>query len=345
MSNRITIGTVGLENGITKARFDSELALCDPAIPLRLDFHSNGGCVFEGFGIGESIKAWPGKKIAMVNVKAFSIASYLTSLCDEVEIKPTGYVMIHNPYVESEGDDEDHAAAAATLKSMKEELILSYMGKTGMGEAEVKALMKAETYLNARQAVELGFADRVIGSEPVAEKSLVFAAFFKEEAKEMIKPAPATLKEIKKAFPKAASDFVVRCMEEELPLEGVTSALLAELQQENETLKAQIKAMQEEMVQAKAISAKAEDMPATEDEDEIEDAPTAKAFKKSARKPGHKPLPQGFGKSGSFTNAQEEWNESVNKYVALGMTKQKATVRTNRENPGLRERLVQEANA
>jgi len=337
-------GVIGVgENEISSAMVLSQLPT--DGSPIHVKIHSEGGSVFEGFRIHDVFASYPGEKRITIESSAFSIASFIPMAFEDIEITPNGFVMIHNPYVESEGDDEDHAAAAATLKSMKEELILSYMGKTGMGEAEVKALMKAETYLNARQAVELGFADRVIGSEPVAEKSLVFAAFFKEEAKEMTKPAPATLKEIKKAFPKAASDFVVRCMEEELPLEGVTSALLAELQQENETLKAQIKAMQEEMVQAKAISAKAEDMPATEDEDEIEDAPTAKAFKKSARKPGHKPLPQGFGKSGSFTNAQEEWNESVKKYVALGMTKQKATVRTNRENPGLRERLVQEANA
>jgi hypothetical protein len=66
--------------------------------------------------------------------------------------------------------------------------------------------------------------------------------------------------------------------------------------------------------------------------------------KAKAKHSGAKPVAKAQAGS-TNANARSQWQSGVSAFVAKGMTKQQATIRMNRENPGLREQMVAEANA
>ena len=60
------------------------------------------------------------------------------------------------------GNSEDMRKAIDVLNEVKESIINAYMAKTGLSHARIANLMSNETWMNAKKAVELGFADRVM---------------------------------------------------------------------------------------------------------------------------------------------------------------------------------------
>ena len=61
--------------------------------------------------------------------------------------------------VECEGDMEK---AIAALNEVKEAIVNAYAAKSGQRRSKIADLMSEETWLNAKKAVELGFADEVL---------------------------------------------------------------------------------------------------------------------------------------------------------------------------------------
>lgn len=335
MSNTIKLGNIG--EGAAAA-FDAMLEQCDPTKELYIDMHSEGGIVFEGFRIANAVEAWPGKVIGRVKVAAFSIASYIAMKCDEIEIAQNGFFMIHNPHVEVQGDDDVLTQNAEILADMKKELIAAYSAKTGMAPDEVAAVMKKETFFSAQKSIDAGLADRMI--EPVKKNapehkntmpSFVFAAMYaageaepaatpKEKgngmSQEPTKPVAASAKEIEAKFPKASAEFKFRAMTEEMALEDVGEEYAKAMEEENEELKAQLKAMGEEL---EAMKVKAEAEP--------EEEPVAK---------GTTPVAQG---SIEGPQATMTWDEAVQSFKAKGHDGAKAAILANRKFPGLRQQL------
>jgi len=232
MSNEITIGEIGRE-GTTAMAVREFLAQCDPMRPMLARLHSEGGEVFDGFAMYEAFKAYTGPKSCVIESAAFSIASYVAMAFDKVDIANNGYMMVHNPWSTTEGDDAAHAKNARLLSNLKESMILAYVQKTGKTSEEIQAVMNAETYFSASDALAFGLvnsvARQVVKAVPFARKrsmpQRVFASLFeasvdgdnREPTKEKTmsesqKPVAATIKEIKRAFPKAKADFIVKCM-------------------------------------------------------------------------------------------------------------------------------------
>ena len=61
--------------------------------------------------------------------------------------------------------------AIATLNEVKESIINAYAAKTGLSRNRISKLMSDETWINAKKAVELGFADEILFDEkPEPEK-------------------------------------------------------------------------------------------------------------------------------------------------------------------------------
>ena len=101
-----------------------------------------------------------------VNVKidgiAASAASVVAMAGSTVEISPLGMLMIHNPMTVSIGDTHEMERTITFLAEIKESIINAYELKTGLSRAKISRLMNAETWMNAKKAVELGFADSVL---------------------------------------------------------------------------------------------------------------------------------------------------------------------------------------
>jgi len=96
-----------------------------------------------------------------IDAIAASAASVVAMAGDRVLISPVGHILIHNPATIAIGDGEEMLRAKAMLDEVKESIINAYEIRTGLSRVKLSHLMDAETWMNARKAVELGFADRV----------------------------------------------------------------------------------------------------------------------------------------------------------------------------------------
>ena len=99
-------------------------------------------------------------------------AASIIAMAGESEMTPTGMMMIHNVQTEASGDYRQMEHTAGTLRDANHAIISAYVAKTGRPEAEIAAMMDAETWITAERAVELGLVDRVMqpdtGQKPLA---------------------------------------------------------------------------------------------------------------------------------------------------------------------------------
>jgi ATP-dependent protease ClpP protease subunit len=352
-------GTIGYP-GMTSQMFKTLLAESDPSEELVIRIDSEGGSVFDGFGIYDAIAAWEGPTRAVVESSAFSIASFIAMAADTVEITENGYLMIHNPWMQSEGDYAQLAKDAQTLANLRDKMLAVYSEASGKTADEIEQVMKAETFLDAGDAVSQGYVDRVL---PTARKSVAVAKYKgklpvrvveslnvsddlcgEQETQTGANPMSnqkilATTKSIKARWPLAKSDFIVAALEAEMTDDQVAEKYYSEMQQENEQLKARLAAMEQEMV---SLKAKAEEMTVTEVEEDDEEEkkvvmPAAKA------RPGVAPVAS-VTASKPVASAKAQWEGVVATYTAKGMKKADAARKAAREHAGLRDAVIAEAN-
>ncbi|WP_139904001.1 head maturation protease, ClpP-related [Clostridium thermarum] len=147
---------------VTPKQFKTELLSEDGDVIIWIN--SPGGDVFAASQIYNMLMDYKGKVTVKIDGIAASAASVIAMAGEEVLISPTGLMMIHNPMTMAFGDTEEMEKAIAMLSEVKESIINAYELKTGLSRAKLSHLMDAETWFNAKKAVELGFADGILFS-------------------------------------------------------------------------------------------------------------------------------------------------------------------------------------
>lgn len=137
----------------------------------EVEINSGGGEIFAASEIYTALRNYAGGVIVRIVGLAASAASII-AMAGESEMTPTGMMMIHNVQAEASGDYRQMEHTAGTLRDANHAIISAYVAKTGKPEAEIAAMMDAETWITAEQAVELGLVDRVMqldtGQKPLA---------------------------------------------------------------------------------------------------------------------------------------------------------------------------------
>ena len=123
---------------------------------------SPGGNVFAAAEIYTMLREYPGTVTVKIDSIAASAASVVAMAGDRVLMSPTGMLMIHDPSTIAMGNSEDMRKAIDVLNEVKESIINAYMAKTKLSHARIANLMSNETWMNAKKAVELGFADGIL---------------------------------------------------------------------------------------------------------------------------------------------------------------------------------------
>lgn len=324
--------------------------------PIEVKIHSEGGSVFEGFAIYDLFRNYAGPKKLSIESVAFSIASFIPMAFDDVEISPNGYMMLHNPYTEVSGDAETLMQNASLLKDLKANMVRAYCERTGKPANEVEEILAKETWLNAEASVSMGLANRIaskaaIVNRPLAKQNtmphgvvvalLGAASGGNKESTTGVttmsdsKPVAATISQIKAAFPKAKADFIVRCMEKEMPMEEVQHAAMTEMEKENETLSAKVAAMEQELQALKAKATVKAEMAPEDEPEPVASRPVAQS--------GVKPV--AVAKAAPTKSFQEQWNEAVDSYVAKGMPRAQAALKANQTHGKIREAMLAEVNS
>ncbi len=145
---------------VTPKTFRDELESDEGDITVWVN--SPGGSVVAASEIYTMLCDYKGKVTVKIDAIAASAASVVCMAGDLVQISPTGMYMIHDPMTIAMGNTEDMQKAITALNEVKESIINAYVRKTGLSRNKISKLMSDETWLNARKAVELGFADEIL---------------------------------------------------------------------------------------------------------------------------------------------------------------------------------------
>ena len=129
---------------------------------INLHINSPGGSVFEGIAIYNMLKQHKAKVNIYVDALAASIASVIAMSGDAIFMPSNSMMMIHNPATIAIGDSEEMKKAVKMLDEVKESIMNAYEIKTDLARDKISKLMDAESWLNAKKAVELGFADKIL---------------------------------------------------------------------------------------------------------------------------------------------------------------------------------------
>lgn len=131
---------------------------------------SPGGNVFAAAEIYTMIRDYPHNVKVRIASIAASAATVIAMAGDVVQMSPTALLFVHDPSTIAMGNAKDMEKAITTLNEVKESIINAYAAKTGLSRSKISKLMSDETWMNAKKAVELGFADEILFDEKKLEK-------------------------------------------------------------------------------------------------------------------------------------------------------------------------------
>lgn len=136
---------------------------------IVLEINSPGGYVNAGSEIYTKVREYSGNVEAKIVGQACSAASWIALAANKVIISPTAQMMIHRASIAAAGNVDDLTSAINALDEMDRAYVDLYSKRTGKKPEEVYQLMANTTWMNAKTAVENGFADEVMfeQKEPV----------------------------------------------------------------------------------------------------------------------------------------------------------------------------------
>ncbi|HEM4147703.1 TPA: Clp protease ClpP [Streptococcus suis] len=129
---------------------------------ITLWINSPGGDVFAAAQIYNMLMDYKGDVHVMIDGLAASAASVIAMAGTTVSMSPVAMMMIHNPWTVAQGEAKDMQKVIEMLGEIKESIINAYELRTGLSRTKLSHLMDSESWFNAKKAVELGFADKIL---------------------------------------------------------------------------------------------------------------------------------------------------------------------------------------
>ena len=172
-------------SGVSAKAFSQAMQDVGPG-PLVVEINSPGGNVWDGLAIYNMLRGRQAPVTTRVVGIAASIASIIALAGDTVEIADAALIMIHDPSGMVAGSSEDMRKMADALDQHAEVLAGIYRKKTGRSIESIRAVMKAETWFTADEAIQFGLANRH------TDEQMSIAACWHPRA--VTKTAPETVK-------------------------------------------------------------------------------------------------------------------------------------------------------
>ena len=148
---------------VTPAQFRAELFAGSGDITLWIN--SPGGDCVAASQIYTMLMDYPGHVTVKIDGLAASAASVIAMAGSKILMAPTALMMVHNPLTVAIGDSAEMKRAIDMLAEVKESILNAYEIRTGLSRVKLSHLMDGETWMNAHKAIELGFADGILGDE------------------------------------------------------------------------------------------------------------------------------------------------------------------------------------
>ena len=164
------IGLVFGAKAFADGAITGEITNCieNAADTLELEIHSPGGSVLDGYKLYHALLDLRGRGVyvtATINSLAASMASVIAMAADKIRMVKGGRMMIHEASQVLGGNAEDFARAAKLLDEISGEIADIYAGRTGAKPAEMRDLMRKETWMGADEALKRNFIDEITGGK------------------------------------------------------------------------------------------------------------------------------------------------------------------------------------
>lgn len=148
------------DDDVTPQMFKDELFSGND--PVTVWLNSPGGDCIAASQIYSMLMDYPHNVTVKIDGIAASAGSVIAMAGTKVLMSPTALVMIHNPATTAFGDHKDMSKAIDMLDEVKESIINAYEIRTGLSHTQLSHMMDEETWMNAKKAIELGFADGLL---------------------------------------------------------------------------------------------------------------------------------------------------------------------------------------
>ena len=130
--------------------------------PVTIWINSPGGDCIAASQIYAMLMDYKDEVTVKIDGIAASAASVIAMAGTKVLMAPTAMMMIHNPSTGAYGDHKDMEKVIKMLDEVKESIINAYEIRTNLSHAQLSHMMDETTWMNAKKAVELGFADALL---------------------------------------------------------------------------------------------------------------------------------------------------------------------------------------
>lgn len=164
-------GVIGQDfwgDGISAKMFADDLKKAGDVSRIDLRINSEGGDVFDGKAMYTLLTEHRAKVTTHVDGLAASAASYVAMAGNEIVIAEAAFMMIHPAWTITVGGATELREMADRLDTINETIADVYVARTGQDYDKVKKWMDAETWFTGSEAVETGFADRMVENQKVA---------------------------------------------------------------------------------------------------------------------------------------------------------------------------------
>ena len=193
-----------VDDEVTPQVFQDELS--QGKGPINLWLNSPGGDCVAASRIYTMLMNYPDDVNVKIDGIAASAASVIAMAGTKVSMAPTAMIMIHNPLTIVGGQKEDLDQAAQMLAETKESIINAYELKTNLPREKISSMMDDETWMNVNKAIELGFADAMLGDN----KNVTDCYSYSDKQSDLVL--------LNKLKPKTKSNISVKSLQKRLSL-------------------------------------------------------------------------------------------------------------------------------
>lgn len=132
---------------------------------VTVNINSPGGDFFDGVAIYNLLKEHDGEVNVRIVGMAASAASVIAMAGDNIKIAESGFLMIHNAWGIVIGNKHEMEERADVLRGFDESMVGVYTKASNLDEDEIVEMMDKETWINGKDAVEMGFATQFLDSD------------------------------------------------------------------------------------------------------------------------------------------------------------------------------------
>lgn len=187
--------------GVTARAFVEQLSKIPEAVKaLHVHINSPGGDVQGAVNIANALREQQTKGRTVetfVDGIAASAASIVAMAGSAVHMADNALMMVHNPWTIGVGNAAEMRKSADILDTVRTQIIATYQWHSPLESDAIAALMDAETWMGADEAIANGFATDTIEGlkaaasiDPRGVKALKVPDRFKDRVQAWIKPEP-----------------------------------------------------------------------------------------------------------------------------------------------------------